>query len=371
VNVLIYRDHLLPPSETFVRGQAETLQRFTPYYAGSRRVPGLDLPPERTLVVNRGGAAGLAAEAAVRLGRFPPSFVRRVRGLDPVLIHAHFGLDGALALPLVRRLRKPLVVTFHGFDATVADEHARRSYHKHRLYLRRRRELQREGQLFLAVSEFIRKRLLEQGYPEERVVVHYTGIDTREFAPSGEEREPVVLFAGRLVEKKGCEYLIRAMAVVQRELPEVELTVIGDGPLRSSLEQLAAEKLGRRRFLGTQPPEAVRSWIGRSRVFSVPSVVAADGDAEGFGMVFAEAQAMGTPVASFASGGIPEAVSHGRTGLLARERDWKGLAEHILTLLQDDKLWRQMSGAGVERVRSRFDLRRQTALLEELYGRII
>jgi colanic acid/amylovoran biosynthesis glycosyltransferase len=371
-NVLIYRDLLLPPSETFVRGQGEMLEGFTAYYAGSRRVSGLELPEDRVLTVNRGDVLGWAAEAYARYVRFPRDFVRRARGLEPALIHAHFGLDGAQALPLARELGVPLVVTFHGFDATMTDEFAGRSFHKHRLYLRRRKELQRAGALFLAVSEFVRGRLLDQGYPEERLVVHYTGVDVEEFEPAREEaREPVVLFVGRLVEKKGCEYLIRAMERVQRERPEVSLWVIGDGPLRGPLERLAQERLRAARFLGGQPPEEVRRRIGRAKVFCVPSVVAESGDAEGFGMVFAEAQAMGTPVASFASGGIPEAVSDGETGLLAPERDAAGLAESILALLEDEELWSRMSAAGIEYVRRRFDLRRQTARLEELYERAI
>jgi len=107
--------------------------------------------------------------------------------------------------------------------------------------------------------------------------------------------------------------------------------------------------------------------MGRAAVFSVPSVVAATGDAEGFGLVFAEAQAMGTPVVSFATGGIPEAVAHGRTGLLAAERDADGLADAIVTTLTDDGAWQRMSEAGQARVRAEFDLRRQTQALEQIY----
>ena len=88
-------------------------------------------------------------------------------------------------------------------------------------------------------------------------------------------------------------------------------------------------------------------------------------------MVFAEAQAMGLPVASFASGGIPEAVEHGVTGLLTTERDVTALAGNIVSLLTDDSLWRRFSAAGQERVKRLFDLEKQTAKLEQIYHEVL
>ncbi len=365
--VVIYRLDLLPPSETFVRGQAEALQRFTPYYIGSRIVPGLPLPNERTLVVNQGGLLGRMSEVSSKLWGFATTFVEQVRNLNPVLIHAHFGLDGAVALPLARSLRIPLLITFHGFDVTVKQKHTQLSVRQW-LYLRRSEALKREARLFIAVSEFIKEKLLEQGFPPNKIVVHYIGVDTELFRPDqAVQREPVVLFVGRLVEKKGCEYLIRAMNRVQITIPDVELVVIGTGELRSSLEQLAKKTLRRYRFLGVQPPESVRTWMNRAKVFCVPSITARSGDSEAFGLVFAEAQAMGLPVVSSASGGIPEAVTHGKTGFLAAERDWEGNAAHILRLLEDKELWQQFSQSGQELVRTRFDLHNQTRALESIY----
>ena len=78
-------------------------------------------------------------------------------------------------------------------------------------------------------------KLLEQNFPPEKVVVHYTGVDTNLFSPAQDRREPMVLFVGRLSERKGPHHLIRAMASVQQEYPETELVLIGDGPLRKNL----------------------------------------------------------------------------------------------------------------------------------------
>jgi glycosyltransferase involved in cell wall biosynthesis len=365
--VVIYRHYLLQPSETFVRSQAEALQRFTPYYMGLRLMQGLPLPDERTLVVNRGGLLGRISEVSAKLWGFSTPLVKQVQNLNPALIHAHFGQDAAMVLPLAKDLQVPLLVTFHGYDATVRDAHAERSLAQ-RIYFRRRESLKREARLFIAVSEFIKKKLLEQGFPPDKIVVHYIGIDTKQFQPDPTvPREPVVLFVGRLVEKKGCEYLIQSMSRVQAAMPEVELVIIGDGRLRSYLENLAKEKLQRYQFLGVQPPEIVKTWMNRAKVFCVPSITAKSGDAEGFGIVFTEAQAMGLPVVSFVSGGIPEAVAHGKTGFLVAERDSEGLSAYILRFLADEELWRQFSQSGQERVCTIFNLYKQTRVLENIY----
>lgn len=369
---VVYCDELLPASQTFVLAQGEAMRRFTPLYVGSRVVPGIEVPAGRRVVVNQGGIAGYAREALFKGAGFAPGLVRRLRRAGPELIHAHFGTLGVITLPLARQLRIPLVVTLHGYDVTVTDEYARSStWRNMRRYVARRAALAREGTLFIAVSEFIRACAIEQGFPADRTVVHYIGIDLSEFRPpASAERAPVVLFVGRLVEKKGCELLIRAMARVAEQHPRAELVVIGDGPLRAQLEAQAAASGVRHRFLGAQPAAVVREWMGRSRVFCVPSLEAASGDREGFGLVFLEAQAMGLPVVSFASGGVPEAVAHGRTGFLARERDWPALAVHIAELLESAELWRRMSAEGVARAQQ-FDLARQTAQLEDHYEAVI
>ena len=202
--------------------------------------------------------------------------------------------------------------------------------------------------------------------------MHYIGIDRQHFQPRMDQvREPLVLFVGRLVEKKGGEYLVRAMAAVQRQLPNVQLVLIGDGPLRSHLQSLARQLTVRTQFLGKQSPDQVRHWMNRAQVFCGPSIIARSGDAEGFGMVFAEAQAMGLPVASFATGGIPEAVIHGETGLLAPEKDTEQLAKNLMRLLEDTELRQRFALAGQAHVATKFDLKKNTRQLETIYDDVI
>ncbi len=176
--------------------------------------------------------------------------VRRLRELQPKLIHAHFGPDACEAIPLGTSLGTPLIATFHGYDATLSDRGFRESKNGRR-YLQQRSKLQGNVTLFLAVSDFIRKRLQLQDFPMERTRVHYIGVDLEKFKPpQRNERTSQVLFVARLVEKKGCTYLIKAMSEVQKQLPEAELVVIGDGDQRQMLEAEAQKTLRNFKFLG-------------------------------------------------------------------------------------------------------------------------
>jgi len=367
-SVVIFCDHLLYLSETFIRAQSQALRRFSPVYAGSRRVHGLELPAGSTYTINSGNAAGKIDEVIFKLFSRAPALVRQLQALDPVLVHAHFGPDGLRALPLSRQLGLPLIVTFHGSDATALNPRRHESTFGHRRYLTHRHVLQRGGSLFIAVSDFIRGKLAEQNYDPEKIIVHYIGVDTKFFSPETIDIEPVVLFVGRLSERKGPGYLIQAMAEVQKEYPEIELVLIGDGPLRKHLEEQAKVSLRKYKFLGAQPPETIRDWMNRASLFAASSVRIRSGEEEAFGMVFAEAQAMQKPVVAFASGGVVEAVADGETGFLAPERDWRKMAEYIALLLRDGNLRRQFGLAGRNRVLRLFDLEKQTRLLETIYS---
>lgn len=359
---IVYRDELLAGSETFILAQSESLPHFQPFYVGLRRRPGLILPETRVHIISSDGFAGKLQRARFRQLGLSRRLQSTLAAKHPVLIHAHFGPDGCNAISVAQALNIPLVVTLHGYDVTVKDDMMPRRY------IKRRHLLQSHAARFICVSEFIRQQAIAKGFPAEKTLVHYTGVDIAFFNPRPmADRSPVILFVGRLVPKKGCEYLIRAMARVQEVMPNAVLVIIGDGPLRQALERQASSVLKAFHFLGAQAPLVVKDWMNRAMVFSTPSVIADSGDAEGFGMVFAEAQAMGLPVVSFASGGIPEAVAQDRTGFLVADRDCDALANKLLLLLQDACLWNRLSQAGQENTRRLFDIRKQAAALEDIY----
>ena len=158
------------------------------------------------------------------------------------------------------------------------------------------------------------------------------------------------------------------MQAVQASRPASELTIVGDGPLRPELERLAAELPVRCRFLGVQSSATIRQTLRRSRLLCLPSVTTSDGQVEGLPTVLLEAQAMGVPVVSTFHSGIPEAVVDGVTGCLVPERDSERLAAAILHLLEDRNLWQQYHLATQKHISRRFDLHKQTAVLEDIYA---
>jgi glycosyltransferase involved in cell wall biosynthesis len=318
------------------------------------------LPSDSIVLTNDESSISAFRQKLYRRVGIAPGFHQKAADVGAQLMHAHFASGGRSALPLARHLRIPLIVTLHGSDVTT------------RVNFRQRyEELWKRASLFICVSNFIRDKALEAGFPEEKLVKLFIGVDGDVFRPAGIARDPgLVLFVGRLVEKKGCSFLLNAMARVQKEHPNARTVVIGDGPLRASLEQLARRLSLSCEFLGSRSSVTVREWMSRARVFCAPSVTAENGDSEGLGMVFAEAQAMGTPVVSFSHGGIPEVVLHERTGLLAPEGDEQALSQHICRMLDDELFWGKCVQEGLAWVRAQFDLHAQIQELEGMYDKV-
>lgn len=373
--ILVYRSDLLPASETFVAAQAHALRRFAPCFAGLRRIPtGLELDAEETVVLTRHNMLSdrLRRRTFLATGS-APGFVRALELRGGVLLHAHFAVDAATALPLQKQLRLPFVVTLHGYDATMSDQ-ALRSFAAGRVFLRRRAEVRARARAFVCVSEHIRHQALERGVPEEKLRTIPIGVDLKFFVPDplrSRSLDPIVLFVGRLVEKKGCAHLVRAMASVQEHHATAKLLIVGDGPLLDPLREQARASLRNCIFLGTQPPSVVRDLMYRASVLAAPSVVAASGDTEGLPINLCEAQAVGLPIAAFRGPGVSEAVVEGETALLAAPGDERSLGEAIATLLENSELAARLAAAGRERAETCFSLERQTARLEDLYAEVL
>ncbi len=371
--IVVFRHNLFKISEQFITQQAERLTRYKPIYVGRLRYGEPPVGAESLALRDLGGLWPMARIGWQMVTRNPGPYQRLLVDRRPALIHAHFGVEGVYALPLAKRLGIPLVTTFHGFDATLSTAALLTSpaWANYPLF---RGQLARQGDLFLCASGFIRDRVLAMGFPEARTHVHYIGVDCQAIEPRDPAEEtPTILHVARLVEVKGAEYLIRAFGRLAQQHPAVELAIIGDGPLKGRLQELA-RSLGvaeRVQFLGALPHEQVLAWMRKAAMLVLPSVRTATGRVEGLGMVLLEAAATGVPAVGSNIGGIPEGIDDGRTGFLVPEKDVDALARRMSALLDDPGLRREMGARARTFVAERFDIRRQTELLEGFYDNLV
>lgn len=373
--VAIFRHQLFKVSEPFITQQAQQLKTFQPIYVGRERFGDAPVGSQSKALADLPKQEQFSRRLWQVATRSSRPYIQLFNKSRPALIHAHFGVEGVYALPLARKLDVPLVTTFHGFDATLSIKSLLSSRSPTWVnYAIRRRELSRHGDLFICVSEFIKQRVLELGFPEERTHVHHIGIDTQLVTPRDPKDERLtVLHVARLVEKKGTEYLIRAFARSATDFPDAELVIVGDGPLRGSLEMLT-ETLGIQRqvsFLGAKSHTEVLSMMRKAAMLVLPSVTARSGDTEGLGMVLLEAAALGLPMIGTQHGGIPEAIIDEQTGFLVPERDVNALAHRVRMLLADECLRQSMGVQARIFCESNFDIRKQTKKLEALYHQVL
>lgn len=363
--VLVYRDRLGVRSEVqFLRRLYAGFTRLSPVWVGCHIDPEVVQLGAPALRLGTGGAVGAAERALFKqFGMMP----RRpdLAALRPRLIHAHFGRGGALALPLARKLRVPLAVTYHGGDATKETHYRRRWVPT--IYQRRLPALLREAALIHCVSDHIRDVLLGRGFPAAKLRVIRYGIDTDPpVAPVAGEAAPYLLFVGRFVEKKGIAYLLEAMRQRRGAGDKAALVMVGDGPLKDALRRQAAT-LEDVIWPGWETPAQVRARMRGAVALVVPSVTAKSGDEEGLPNVVIEAMAQGTPVIGSRHAGIAEAVADGENGLLVPPGDATALAGAIARLLHDRPLRDRLGAAARRAAVAQFDAETQSRLLEDTF----
>ncbi len=367
----IYRKAFAQISETFIQEQARSLVQYRPTFISCKLLNQVSF---QHVSICQNDFWGIK-QAIYWLTRSPHLFNRHDTLNKLGLIHAHFGVDGVYAMALANKLNISFLVTFHGYDVTVYRSAMWR--YKTLLYYQlifHEQELKQKASAFIAVSHFLAKKLFEKGYPKEKIIQHYIGVDTEKFFPLRQEaNERYILCVGRHTEKKGIDILLRAFARIVSKHPDVWLVQVGSGSMTRKLHALA-EQLGinhRVRFLGAQSHETVLQLMHSAEIFSLPSCTAKNGDSEALGIVFNEASACGIPIVSTWHGGIPEAVLDGETGFLVPEKEDAALADKLDALLSDRALGKKMGQRGRDFVCDVFDIRKQTVKLEAIYDSLL
>jgi colanic acid/amylovoran biosynthesis glycosyltransferase len=286
------------------------------------------------------------------------------------IIHCQFGTFGFLgiAFRIMAAPKGKLVVSFRGYDITWylqwAGEH---------VYDR----LFKVVDVFLPNCDYFKQRLIELGAEEKKIVIMRSGIDcskfifnTRHLPPDGRIR---IVTTGRLVEKKGLEYGIRAVAKSTKLHPNIEYNIIGDGSLKEDLQQLIQElDVGDVvNLLGWKQQQEVVQILNDSQIFVAPCVTSKDNDQEGVPNVLKEAMAMGLPVVSTHHSGIPELVEDGISGFLVAERDVNALAAKLGYLIAHPEVWPEMGAAGRAYVEKHYEIEQLNDDLVEIYEKLL
>ena len=193
----------------------------------------------------------------------------------------------------------------------------------------------RNCELFTVNTKFTGNVVENLGCPINKIVRMPVGLKLRDYVYSkrnlDDKNQIRILTVARLVEKKGIEFSIRAVANLVSEYPHLSYKILGTGPLHKKLGTLI-EELGvskNIKLIGPGTHDEVIKWYASSHLFVLASVTGSDGDMEGQGLVIQEAQATGLPVVSTLHNGIPEGILDSRSGFLVPEKDVSALVEKL------------------------------------------
>ena len=353
----MYRDRVGVPSElAFLRRQYVGFTRLCPVWFGRHVMPQAGALGGPVQQLGGAGPIGwLQRQAFGRLGLLPPLLPDT---LAPVL-HAQFARGAALALPLAQARGLRMVVTLHGGDVS-----KRRNWQGTQ-QARRWPAVVAATARFVCVSAAVAEVARQHGTPAGKITVLPIGVEVPDRPPSPPTPPAAHLFVGRFVAKKGIDVLDAAIRRLRAAGDATPLACIGDGPLRPTLERLAQE-VGGVELTGWLPPDAVQARMATAWSLLVPSVVAADGDAEGLPSVIPEAMAQGCPVIGSNQGGIAEAITHQQTGLLVPPGDPVSLADAMHRLVSTAAMRQTLADAAFHHVRDHLNARIQSTALEEL-----
>ncbi|NQS97818.1 MAG: glycosyltransferase [candidate division Zixibacteria bacterium] len=352
--------YYLPISETFIYNCFRNLKRYPPVIL-TNEIRNMEIFP--------------LEHPIIRFNHSPaedPSFQTFIREIcarfNPQLIHTHFGHIGAEAVEWAEMNGLPLIASFYGKDAStyLDDPEWRQKF----------ASLFHKAAAITVLSRDMKRRLAEAGCPQDKINIIHLGLNLKDYPFKRRilnPGEPVkFLCVGRLVEKKGFDDALRALAQA-RKAGKCQLRIIGEGPEDEKLRALAIQLRVEKDvfFLGGQPVSYVRDEMAVNHILLAPSKAGSDGDKEGTPTVLMEAQACGLPIISTFHAGIPEVVEDGASASLIEEGDWSGLAQRMIQLIKQPELWPRMGTAGRKKVELDFNIEIETEKLEKLYDKTV
>ena len=276
-------------------------------------------------------------------------------GRDYDIIHCQFGTQSfrGMAFRQVNAPQAKLITTFRGHDISSFVQQKGEDVYQ---------QLFSYGDFFLTNCDFFRHKAISIGCPPDRIKVNRSGLDCDRFIyqPRSLSQDGTIQIAttGRLAEKKGIEYVIKAVGNLVSTYPHLRYKIIGEGHLRQHFTDLIQElKLAEHvELMGWCNETEIVETLSNTHIFVAPSITAADGNQDAPINVLKEAMAIGLPVVSTYHGGIPELVEDGRSGFLVPEKDADALADRLSYLIEHPELWSSMGKTGRDYVLKHYNL---------------
>lgn len=359
-SVLHYKTKFLNSSETFIHRLVSNHKRYDPLaLCYIKKDFSSDIPVYQA---PKSSLNGLVNSASFHLNRSLPFYRSTIQKLRPDVIHSHFGYDAYKLLDIAHSEKIPHVVSFYGSDVSrLPLEFGWKSRYK---------KMAAQASHFIAASVFMKKQLIDLGFPSEKISVIYFGLDLE--ALTFQEKsfgDLNILMAGRLVEKKGFEYALKAISMLKLRGIEIPITLFGDGPLMHSLKKLASDSgiENQVHFRGFQPVSEILKAHSNHSLFLAPSVTASDGDMEGLPNTILEAMAKGTPVIATEHAAIPEALTHQESGFLVEERNSIAIANCIEKVIRKRHQLIEVAKNARIKVEKSFTIQNMVQQVEKIY----
>jgi len=355
-NIFFLKSHFFLSTEIFIYNEITNLRKFKPF----------------VLTFNKNSyLADTIPTLEVKKPFVKNQILESLHCDKPSLFHAQFGTDALDFLSLKDEFNIPLVTSFRGFDVYRFPKENPDCY----------KLLFEKGDVFLPRSEIMKKDLIKMGCPENKIIVHHTGIGVEKF--KYEQRKPnnIMKFLSicRFVEKKGIIYLIKAFHKLACENKNVFLTLVGlgfkweDKKIRKEIFDYISENnlQDRISIKNIVSYDEIQRLYYDHHIFVLPSITAKDGDKEGIPNVLKEAMATGMPVISTYHSGIPELIKDKYNGFLVKERDVDELYRKMKYMVENFDNCQLICEKARKTVEDYFNLEKQTKELEKIYDQLL
>lgn len=347
-------------SETFIQAHRRIRANVFYYFDG--------LPPTQ---LDGFGFIGPRSNFFNRIFRYLKHFIKRevlspseialaksLRKNKIDIVFAEFGISGAAMLDVCKYLKIPLAVMFHGADASVISILEQYKVEYTRLF--------NEAKCVFSVSTAMHNQLISLGCPDYKLIKATYGPNDLflNIEPKFLEQRSFVAI-GRFVNKKAPYYTILAFKKVVEKYPDAKLYIAGNGELYETSQNLANYFQLKKNivFLGIIKPDEFAELLERVCGFIQHSITAVDGDMEGTPLAVLEASAAGLPVIATRHAGIPDVIIDGETGLLVDEHDVDGMAENIITVIENPEIAIEMGKKGKENIRQNFSMEKHLSII--------